>query len=369
MKSFEEFLDFRELTGTWRDQPVIHETPFTKMFWDGLPSRTVNAKEVELIVINGRTTPGPGNVAGGAARVIEMSGANKRALALFRYFTELPLQGDALKALRELESFGMQEKGREIVELALEDSRLSHALFREVVISNTYTVGRVCLDVDGNILTPTVHATTGVITNPAGTVISADFGVPNGNRGDLGGLITALWDVASTKIIDQVEAIQRNRAQNGLPRIKRIILNSVNKKHLRNNTQFGDWLKQNGLIAEQVMRGGILEGFADLTWEFNDGAWTDAAGTSRDSVPLTSGIMIPANGGCQRNYRGTELVPSKIGIANDMKAALASLRKLTGMFAYASLKHNPVQLSMFTGDNFACGFASPDSILMPTLFS
>jgi hypothetical protein len=63
-------------------------------------------------------------------------------------------------------------------------------------------------------------------------------------------------------------------------------------------------------------------------------------------------------------------VPTTCDIKGTLEEALASLKPVQGMFSFAQVKVSPlVELSLFLGDNFGMGFANPNSIYMPTVFS
>lgn len=367
LASLLQLLDPRELIPHYVAIPPLLDYYFTQNFYTN--ARNVDSDSVRMISVAATVTPGKGNVRNGKARVIKPKGASERNFSMFRYFTEMPLEADALRAMRELDSPSMQQKGRQIVELAQEESKVQCNLFKEVVLAYIMTVGRVNLDVEGTILVPSVHATTGVITDNANTVISADFGVADSHRGNLGGSIDALWSVAGTKIPDQLEAIDRAAAIAGVPKPTEIYINSACKKHLRNNTQFNDWAKYNSVRTDQVLAGEGIEGLWGRNWHFVEGTWVDSTGTTRDLIPLTSGIFLPKMGPWLRAFKGSELIDTTNLVTNDLLSALNQLVTIYGEFAYAETTRNPAGLSYFQGDNFGLGFADPNAVWMPTLFS
>lgn len=362
-----QLLDPRELIPHYVALPQIMDYWFTKTFYTNV--KNVDSDSVRMISISQTATPGQGNVRNGKARLIKTKGASEKFFSMFRYFTEMPLEADALRALREFDSPAMQAKGREIVEMAQEESKILASLFKEVTINNIMIRGRVNLDASGNVLVPTVHATTGVITDHADTMISADFGVPDTHRGDLNGVISALWSVAGTKIPDQLEALDRACDVAGVPRVKKILLNPLSKKHLRNNTQFNDWAKYNSMRADQVLQGDGIEGLWGKNWEFVGGTWLDSSGTTQDLIPQTSGVFLPDDGPWLRRFAGSELIDTSNLVQSDLLASLNALMTVYGPFAYGETTRNPTGLSYFQGDNFGIGFADPNAIWMPTLFS
>lgn len=367
LATLSQLLDPRELIPHYMAMPQILDYFFTNTFYRN--ARNVDSDSVRMISISGTASPGQGNVRNGKARLIKPKGASEKFFSMFRYFTEMQLEADALRALRELDSPAMQQKGRDIIELAQEESKTLCSLFKEIVLAQIMTVGRVNLDASGNILVPSVNSSSGAITDASGTVISADFGVPNANRGNLGGIVSALWSVAGTLIPDQLEALDRQCAINGTPRITDIYLNPLAKRKLRSNTQFNDWAKYNSVRVDQVLAGDGIEGLWGRNWHFVGGTWTDSTGTTQDLIPQTSGILMPAPGPWMRTFAGSEIIDTSNLVQSDLLAALNDLITVYGPFAYAETTRNPTGLSYFQGDNFGLGFADPNAIYMPTLFS
>jgi hypothetical protein len=368
MKTFEQLLDVREFTALYRAVDSIQDYPFTKTFYQN--PRNVESDSVEMISLSGITRPAPGNVRNGTARVLSPRGGTRKEATLFRIFNEVVAPGDALKALREPESFAMQDKGRQVIDLANEEMALRNRMHKEVVFSQILTNGRVNLDANGEILVPSVNATSGAITDAGNSLISADFGIANNHRGNLGGLVSALWSVAGTKISDQLEAIRYDALKHGAPAPTEIYVHRLSKKFLRANTEFNDWAKFcSDRAVDAVLRGDVIENLWGFNWHFIDGTWTDVTGTIRDLIPQTQAVIVPRPGPWLRPLQGSELVPGEIGYAPTWQSALAHIRKVYGEFAYSMVKHNPVALEFFYGDNFGLHFADVNCIYMPTVFS
>ena len=70
-----------------------------------------------------------------------------------------------------------------------------------------------------------------------------------------------------------------------------------------------------------------------------------------------------------RTFAGSEIIDTSNLVQSDLLAALNDLITVYGPFAYAETTRNPTGLSYFQGDNFGLGFADPNAIYMPTLFS
>ena len=371
MKELEYLLNVQELTALYRKVPSHGNYFFTNTFWPSDRNRInkVDSDDVELIVLEAITRPGTANVRNGKARVQTPSGATKLALSLFRSFTQTPIQGDCLQALREPGSHAIQNKGRTQVREVNLEQKQRFALFREVVFSQLMTVGKVYFDNEGEILVPTINASSGAVTAPSDAVIDADFLVVDNHRGDLNSIIGTSWDNAGATILDDLEAIDEQADTENAPRPEHIICHHTNKKHLRNNTQFAAWAKESNRSVETVLRGNMIEDFGGKTWHFVGGQWEDRNGTKHKMMNADRICMYPdPSAGWLRATLGSELVPRRLGMAQNAMDALGNLTKVYGDFAYATIDHNPVQLSLFNGSNFGLNFADPNAVWNPTVW-
>lgn len=370
MKTWETILGYEELTGSYRSIPSLQNFFFTESFYRN--PRTVMTDQVSLIEVSATNTPGPLNTKGGSAKIIQPKGGAKRVHSLFRYFTELPIDPTALQQLRAFDSPDLQAQGQDVLDLQLEEANIKHRIAREVIFSNLMTWNRVNLDADGNILTPTVNATSGAITDASGTVISADAGVPNSHRGNLGGIISAQWSTAGTDIALQLDNLDRQAAIDGAPKVMDIFVNALHKSDLIANTKFNDMAKYanvNNLMTQALNNfdNDIVQVFGKR-WHFISGTWVDSNGTTRDIMPENYALMLPDAGPWLRAYRGRTLIPTAVGVAS-AATPMSDATNVEGEFAYAYTQHNPVRTSVFTGDCFGLAFANPNAVWVGKCFS
>lgn len=374
MHELATLLDFRELTASYRAADVLGELPFTNDFY--INPRDTITDEVELVYFPGSTTPAPLNVRGGPSRKLQNLGGTKRYATLFYAFNSIRLDSLALRALREPESYTLQEKGRQIVENQVENFRNRHAYMKEAVIASIMTKGRVNIDADGNVLTPTVDSLTGAITDATNTVISADFTVPNSNRGNLndstdgGAIIDSLWSNSATMISRHLDKIRYRSSKFGRPMPTEVYVHGVpGRKFLRDNAEFKEWAKYtNQRSVEEVLRGGVIMDLWGWNWHFIDGTYQDSGGTYRDLLPQTSAIVCPKPGPWLRAYRGATDVPRDLNIVGDHMSVLNAYEVVYGQAAWAKLVDDPVALALYMADSFGLSFADPNAIYMPTVF-
>lgn len=370
MDSFRSLLNLNDLSSMYSAVSSIQEYYFTTTFFKG--AKDVDSDTVELIKINATNRPGPSNTRGANARRIQPKGAEGLRATLFHYFVEMDLAADALRALREPESFALQDKGRQVLQIQVDEMATRHRLHKEAVFRCILVYGRVNFDVAGEILEPSVHATTGALTDASGTVVSADFGVANAHRGNLGGTIGALWSTGSTQIGLHLDTLRRKAAIAGTARPTTVIINGIKKTLLRANTEFNDWAKYNSVRVDQVLTGDGIDGLWGFNWKFLDGTYELEDGTAIDLIPLTGALILPDIGGglsWLRNFNGSELLPTDLELKTSVDAAVASLVTIYGQYAFSQLQFPPTRLSMFYGDNFGMNFADPNAIWSPTVFA
>lgn len=368
MKTWEELLNYQQLTTSYRAVPSLQNMFFTNTFYRS--PRPIFGDTVEMIEISATNSPGPMNTKGSAARMIQPKGGSKRTFSLFDYFTELPIDPLALMHLRQTESAELQNMGQEVIDIQLEESATKQRLAKEVILSMIMVYNRVNIDANGNILIPTVNATSGAITDASGTLISADFGVPDDHRGNLGGIIGAQWSTDGTSIMDHLEAIRRQAGIDGAPDIADIYVNAVHKEDLRSNTEFNDWAKYNTAFPNQVLTNfdsDMITVFGKR-WHFISGTWVDSTGTTRDIMPQNYALMVPDYGPWIRPFTGRRLVPNGQGICSPA-TPMEDFTAVEGEYAYAYSNHNPVRVSVFTGDTYGIGFANPNAIWVGKVFS
>ena len=371
--SFQTILDYRELSASYRQAPTLLEMPFTDNFFKN-PTPTT-ADEVTTFIVGRINQPAQGNTRGGNPRQMAGPSANKKQFSLFHSFNELMLDANTLRFLRATDP-SIQEIGRQLIADTIDEAGRRQRLFREIVISQIMTVGKVYLDAAGNILVPTVDAVTGVVTAPAGAVIAADYQVADSHRGNLGALVGAasptpgLWDTNSTDMFSQLAAVRDAALKQSAEVPTEIYMHRTHIPSLIQNSTFKTYAQFNNLRNEDVLRGSGVDNLYGWNFHFIDGYWTDLNGVQRPIIPTKQVIMTPKGGDWMRCKEGTQDIPTTVGIVDSLEAALATLKPVVGMFSFAQVRVSPlVQLSLYLGDNFGCGFMNPNAVWMPTVFS
>ena len=368
MQSFRELLDPRILSASYAQRDGVRSYYLTDTFFKG--PRNVEGHEYTLVYYPAMMEPAPGNVPGAEARVLVPNGATERRASLFANFNKVLMPGEVLNALREPDSLALQEMGATTVARVYDDFAERHNIFKELIVAKILTTGRVNMNAAGQILESSVHATTGVISDAANTLISADFAVANSHRGNLGGIISALWSASTTTIATQLDALRDAAEAANVETPTDIYLHPTSKQHLRDNDEFVEWAAYNNRATDTVLRGDMIEGLWGFNWHFYGGKYLSAAGTMLDYIPPTRAIIAPpANRPWLRPSQGSTLVPSQIGVMADWQEALRNTTKYYGKYSYAKLLDDPMALYLYMGDLFVLNFADPNAIWMPTVFA
>jgi hypothetical protein len=313
--------------------------------------------------------PAPLNTRGAEARLMSTAGGKKIRMHLFHSFNQVSLQGDALRALRNPNDESIQQKGEFAVTRVAEEFAERHRLQKEAVLAHTLTYHNVYFGQDGKLLVPSVHATTGAVTAPTNPVVSANWEIPNTHRGDLNGIISAVWTTSSTNIVAHLAELKYTAQRARLPEPKNIWVNAVNKPSILANDMYEQYAIQNPQANQAFLQGAdVLPNLWGFNWRFIAGTY-ELGGTTYDLIPDTAAIIFPDFGPWVKPLAGAELVPSSLEIKNSPQEALASLMKTYGQFAYAQLEHNPVKLNLYMGDNYGLNFAEPNAIWTPTCFT
>jgi hypothetical protein len=375
MKQWETILGYEEMTAMYRSLPSLENTPFTTTFYRN--PRELYGDTVDMINVSATNAPGPMNSRGAAARMIQPKGGSKQSFSIFHKFDELPLDIQALTHLRQMDNPMLQEMGKDVIDLQLELLATQNRLAKEVILASIMVYHRVNIDINGNIRTPSVNATSGAITDASGTVISADFGIPDSHRGNLGGIIAAQWSTAGTSIMDQLETLDRQAGVEGAPRVTDIYVNSLHKADLRANTEFNDWAKYTNV---QNYSAQVLSNFQDDTltvfgkrFHFISGTWEDTWTTpgttiTRDIMPQNYALMVPDFGAWIRPLTGKVYVPTGQGLCS-AATPLEDFELRPGEYSYGYSNHNPVRVSVFGGDSFGLGFANNRAVWVGKVFS
>ena len=348
--SVQTMLTWKEMTASYRAAPTQVGTPFLDRFFTNVSG--TSGDEVVIPVLTRNNRPMPGNTRGSAPRRHAGPGLSKKQFALFNSFNEYQVAANALRFLRSPDP-GIQRLGKEVVDATISESGERQKLFRDVVIGQIMTYGKVYLDANGEVLVPTVDATTGVITAPSGYVVVADYGTDDTQRGrcdqdTTGGtdyVFSGAWDTASTNWFNELMKARDISLKNGAAPPDTVHLHMLRKGAMIASDLFQTWAIQNNQRNDEILASAKFENVRGFNL-FHEGYWTDKDGTQRPVIPVRQAIIVPSSNDWLECKEGEQDVPTDIGIKDTLEAALNTLKAVQGMFAYAQIQVNPnVQLS------------------------
>lgn len=355
-ESIEELLQPDVLTSAYQQVDTPRETPLTDLF-------LANADDVDddtfrFLYRPGDTKPAPINHPGGSARVLTMGQAKERYLSLYTVFNSHEFNMSVFNALREPDSHILQNMGRTEIVQILGVFAERHRTLKELIVAKTLGDGKVYANESGEIL-----------ESSSGATYVADFGVPSGNQGDIGGIISDLFSEPDANIPLMIEQLQDNQRQNKMPPLRHVFLHKLNLQYLRENDYFIEWAVRMPDYASRVLNGEPIEDLWGLTWHFNQDYYEAQDGTDKPMIARTKAIFTPdINGRWKRAVRGPTIVPKQTGLSLGVEQALTQLQLVHGEFAYAAVEHNPAKIVGFFGDKWGFGFAEPSAVVQATVF-
>lgn len=368
--SIRQILDPRVLANSYQQTSVSDSTPFADTFWAG-QYESIEDDSYRSMYDPSDLKAMPSNVPGGEARVVTVGAAQERVFNSFYTYNVMPVKGNILQALREPDSYSIQDKGRSELNRLLRKFKSRTRRFKDLVLRNMLVKGTCYFDAAGNIL-----------ESSSGAVVTVNSDVPSGNQGTVGGLVSALWSVAGTNLFKQLDDIRDYAASQLVPVPTDIWMNAVNFGYLRDNTgsNLANYFQRNVDLNNLVMRkntagAAVEQTVTDIngfTWHFLTTYYQDKDGTARPHIPKTgagSVIMTPSPAGdWLAHANGNELVPTSLEPVGTLEEGLANLVYQQGEFFYVKAEHNPVRLDLYTGDKFFFGFNQPGAIFQLTAF-
>lgn len=313
--------------------------------------------DIEYLMIGDNRDAAAFSKRGAPARVTDPVGLSKAHISLVHTFNEMRLGVDALRMLRANSDNTLQRKGQEYVQMQMLAFAKRHYMQKQVFMAKAFCDGIIYISPEGKIL-----------ESSSGNAYSVDLGVDASHKSQLntgsGNLISAAWDVASTKILDHLDDISQAAQDAGVDPPVHVWLHGNARRWFRNNDQLkANW---SGItpITEIVNTNGFeLNGYK---FHFYSGSYTDSTGAKKPFIPTTKAIITPELGDWFFNAIGCEIIPTKIGMGG-LNAVQNDMIEVFGDFAYADIVNNPTRLSLFLGGNYMYAFREPNAVWMPTV--
>lgn len=360
-----KILDPRVLSAKFSQTPPADVLMFSETF--AVNAETIKDNTYRSMYDPADLKPAPASAIGASAKVATFGDASERSFTMVNSANVMPVSMDVLGALREPNSYAMQDKAKTEIGRLLSKFARRQKRFRNLYISKALTTGVVYMDHNGNIL-----------ASSSGATETADMQVAAGHQGTCGGLITDYWSNTSANIPKMLDNIDDAAAAAGFPVPTDVWVNKKNLQYLRDNDYFQMWGVHNPEVNQQVLQGYksgsvVIQDLWGKRWHFVLSYYTDYAGTNRPHIPLTgtgSAVLTGAPGGEWAKFTlGTTYTPGSLDIQSDAMAALNNCREIAGEYAYAKLTDDPVGLKVYMGDKFGFNFNEPGAVWQAAAFA
>ena len=252
----------------------------------------------------------------------------------------------------DVQQMGMAEIGRQSAEFKVLFDNL-----RVSALSSAFALGCIYFDGDGNLL-----------PSSAGAVITIDFGIPAGNKDQVGGLVDTKWETTTANIPAQIDAIMAYALrQTGYPLTTAYYGSSIFKWLLAND-YVQKLMASNNALQNSLLQHVIPDGFLRLKWRpAASSFFVDQDGTSQtifpaDAVTLTPDVTLD----WYEMLEGTYLVPTNVGniSGNAVQATQQNVMIAKGMFSYAQVLSDPVTVKQMAGDTFLPVIKVPGAVFV-----
>lgn len=205
----------------------------------------------------------------------------------------------------------------------------------------------------------------------SGAVQHVDFGIPAANTGNLGGIITAKWDIAATAIATQFENIQRQRIINGTPPLRYCGYGPGVMDALLNNTIVAKMLTANNVRVDTSTQ--VIEGLFGMIWYPLTGNFLKSTAAGAFVNPFAKKVVMhpqPTRDWYEMQEGSYVLAGSgTAAFENNASEIAKSLVKVQGAYSIAKWETNPMSIVQTYGDTWLPVMYQPSAIYIPTVLT
>lgn len=261
-----------------------------------------------------------------------------QAMVLISSYEHVEFGEDFMDVLRRFESYDPQDN-RFYDHLLLQTAALRKRFdnLRIATVTSLFAnAGKIYFDSDNKLL-----------PSSSGAALTVDMGVPSGNVGNPGSIVSGSWATASTNIFNQIANLKTFALQQSNYPIKYAIYGKNVGGYVYNNASMQLYLSRNpGMNQKFNDTGKIPDGFLDLTWiPAQDFYYVDDTGTVQEMFPADQVTFIPEiDRDVYTLYEGTTPVPTDLNIQATPEAALRSVKEVRGIGANAVVEMDPPKL-------------------------
>lgn len=279
---------------------------------------------------------------GSPSKRVQLQGVSNKPVTLMTTAENIQLSQADFMSLRnydnpDVQAMGEKEVARQVANLKyrLENLRLS-------AVASILSKGKIWFDINGDLL-----------DSASGAATTIDYLVPTNNTGTLNGTLTN-WSTTSTNIIGQIEQVKKQALQTtGYP-LAHVIYGENVANYIASNEGIRNFIRASQPIGTEFYSTGTIPSkLCGLNWIPGYNMFFEAAdGTIKEWFDPDAVVFIPEPSADWWGWLyGTTAVPASIG-GVDLNAAnpQKDIIPMAGMYAYATLSHDPVTINVYTGD-------------------
>lgn len=263
---------------------------------------------------------------------------------LYSVFEETLLPSSLLNALRSRTTYDHDLAQQEVdaqVEIARDELQNTRVGTLASML-NPANGGNAYFDADGNLL-----------GSSSGNAFSLSCQLGANNLNQLNGIIAASWATASTDIPSHIRNLQKQSTTDTGYSIEYAFYGKDIPSYLLYNNYVKEWVVRNpGINASYLDTNEIPDGFLGIKkWIPAYKCVYDKYDGTKVSLFADDGVAFTVNPKYwYKLFGGTRLIPKSIQIYKDLNDALSNLTEVQGMFSYAYLNPQTIELFMMTGD-------------------
>lgn len=290
----------------------------------------------------------------------ELKSLGEKPVKLVHSHEKLRIDPKTYEKLRNYDNFNLQEKG--VKELGRQMNLFARA-FKNLEMVATLSMlanGKIWVDSSGNVL-PT----------SSGAAQTIDYQVPSGNTGQLnvegnGAIIGASWATASTDISAHIRNLKAASVRQTGYEITHAFYGVNIPSYIAGNNYAHDWWVRHPADREFWLENAeIPDGFMGIKkWIpvykafYEDDNGTNQVFFGADAITFTPDITEDV----YEFMKGSYDVPTTFQPLANGLAALNSLKKVYGDFAYAIVTHDPVGVETHMGTTFLPIWKVPNAL-------
>ena len=297
--------------------------------------------------------------AGSRARSQKKVGA--QSIIMPSFAEHILIEQELLLRLRNQNDLMAAEKAQKRIAKFLKDQKTR---FENNAITHTVQMlskGAYWYDASGNLL-----------QSSSGAVDTVDFGIPSGNKTDIGGRIDVSWANAAANIFQHIELFKKKQGQDTGREIEYCFYGINIPKYIYLNTSMKQYFQFNPIYFQAFSQnsGAIPDGFMGIRkWiPMRDTFFENDAESKTQMWSDDLAVFAPAiDNNVYTRFKGSTLAPTNMGVQTGSQTSIDTGELVYGMGGYSIFLADPVAVKVVM---FDCGvpvWKNPLDLLQATV--